>query len=273
MARKYWIEQDGKTYNLYEMPKGFVIKGDVMLATRDLAELPDLSEVIVEGDFYCYGNRLTSLKGCPKEVGGSFYCGDNELTSLEGAPQKVGGVFQCQSNELTSLEGAPERIGGEFDCHNNLLTTLRGAPQEVGGDFICHDNLLTSLRGGPRTVHGDFSCRQNKLTTFENAPQMITGSIDCRDNSLTSLYGLKMSNGNKWIFCDDALAEKYGFARAGFPAAALWTSPAYQNEKKIDELRQKQQQEQAEKRANAIRDTQAKFDAWLKNNGKNAPEK
>lgn len=28
----------------------------------------------VKVDFYCYKNDLTSLEGCPTDVGGDFYC-------------------------------------------------------------------------------------------------------------------------------------------------------------------------------------------------------
>ena len=105
-TRKF--EQDGVTYDLYDLPKGFVIKGDVDLREWGLSELPDLSEVTVKGIFSCAKNSLTSLKGAPKEVGKSFYCGDNKLTSLEGAPRKVGGDFYCSHNQLTSLYGISE---------------------------------------------------------------------------------------------------------------------------------------------------------------------
>ena len=30
--------------------------------------------VVIKGDFDCSFNELTSLEGCPKEVGGNFYC-------------------------------------------------------------------------------------------------------------------------------------------------------------------------------------------------------
>ncbi|MBE6451528.1 MAG: hypothetical protein E7016_06160, partial [Alphaproteobacteria bacterium] len=115
------FEQDGKTYNLYDMPKGFVIKGDLDLSDKGLTELPDLSEVVVKGDFCCYNNKLTSLEGAPKEVGGVFKCNANNLTSLKGAPQRVGGRFDCLFNQLTSLEGAPQEVGGDFDCDKNQL--------------------------------------------------------------------------------------------------------------------------------------------------------
>ncbi len=76
----------------------------------------------VTGNFYCEGNELTSLKGCPSEVGGNFRCDDNnDLTSLEGCPKKVGGDFDCSRDKLTSLKGCPSEVGGDFDCSNNKV--------------------------------------------------------------------------------------------------------------------------------------------------------
>ena len=144
------FEQDGISYNLYDMPKGFVIKGDLDLSRKGLTELPDLSEVVVKGNFYCSENKLTSLDGAPQTVGGDFNCSINQLTSLEGAPKEVGGGFSCFHNELTSLEGAPQTVGGYFSCSNNQLTSLESAPKEVGGDFNCSNNQLISLLGLPQ---------------------------------------------------------------------------------------------------------------------------
>jgi hypothetical protein len=89
-----------------------VIKGNVYIGDLSLFELPDfLKDVVVEGNFCCDCNSLTTLEGAPKEVGGYFYCNNNPLTSLEGAPEKVGGEFYCQRNSLTTLEGLPKEIG------------------------------------------------------------------------------------------------------------------------------------------------------------------
>ena len=95
-----------------------IIEGDVDLSNLHLTELPDLSDVIVTGDFWCFGNQLTSLAGSPKEVEGCFCCQFNNLTSLKGAPQKVYGSFYCNDNKLTSLVGAP-KVVGSFWCNDN----------------------------------------------------------------------------------------------------------------------------------------------------------
>ena len=151
MAEKYLeFEQDGVKYNLYDMPKGFIIKGDLELINKGLTELPDLSEVIVEGSFDCSKNKLTTLKGAPKEVGGDFKCFKNQLTTLEGAPNEVGGHFTCSRNKLITLKGAPREVGGYFGCSENELTTLKGAPKEVVREFSCDGNRLKSLLHLPK---------------------------------------------------------------------------------------------------------------------------
>lgn len=78
----------------------------------------------VTGTFKARGIGLTSLEGCPKEVGGEFDCSENQLTSLKGAPEKVGGTFDCSDNKLTSLESAPKEIGYGFVYAHNRLTSF-----------------------------------------------------------------------------------------------------------------------------------------------------
>ena len=252
LNEKFEFEQDGKTYNLYDLPKGFVIKDDLDLFNKDLTELPDLSGVIVEGDFSCSYNRLTSLKGAPQKVGGSFVCSANRLTSLNGAPQEVGEGFYCNCNQLTSLEGAPQKVGGCFDCHDNELFSLKNSPLKVSGDFICSDNRLESLEGAPKEVGENFVCELNELI---------------------SLVGISQMKEDKRILCDHSLAYKYGFKFESFTAKELYENQTFQNEAKIDELRQKKHQEDIEKRTKTTEKVQSAFDAWLKQNGKNTPEK
>ena len=55
--------------------------------------------------------NITSLEGCPEEVGGSFECSYTSITSLEGCPKKVGESFWCLGTKITSLKGAPVKIG------------------------------------------------------------------------------------------------------------------------------------------------------------------
>ena len=172
--QKYLIyEQDGKKYNLYNLPKGFVIKNDIDISGKNLRRLPDLSDVEVRKSFDCSNNNLTSLKGAPKKVGGAFNCAKNKLTSLEGAPVIVGGMFLCWQNELTSLAGGPKQVGGSYFCENNKLISLEGAPDKINRNFSCSNNLLTSLKGAPLSVGKIFSCENNKLESLDGAPKRI----------------------------------------------------------------------------------------------------
>jgi hypothetical protein len=74
------------------------VNGEVQITGTKLRSIP-VQFGTVTGDFWCYGNQLTTLNGAPRSVGGSFYCSYNQLTSLEGAPQSVGGSFYCSNNQ------------------------------------------------------------------------------------------------------------------------------------------------------------------------------
>ena len=223
------IKQDGKLWDIFNLPKGFVVKGDFDLSRQDLTELPDLSGVTVKGNFDCSDNQLTSLKGAPQSVGGRFDCSYNQLTSLEHAPQKVAGGFFCHNNQLTSLKGAPQKVGYMFDCCSNQLTSLKGSPQSVGRcfycshnqltslehapqsvvDFFCYNNQLTSLRGAPQSV-GEFNCSHNQLTSLEHAPQNVRYDFNCSNNQLTSLKGAPKSVGRSFNCSNNQLTSLKG---------------------------------------------------------------
>ena len=269
-GKKYLpFEQDGKTYNLYDLPKGFVIKGSLDLINKNLTELPDLSDVVVKGNFACSDNKLTSLKGAPQKVGGSFLCDHNGLTSLEGGPKEVGEYFLCNHNQLTSLKGAPKAVGEDFRCYNNGLTSLEGGPQQVGGKFDCHSNQLTSLKGAPQKVDGPFHCYDNKLTTLEGAPNEIGGLFRCNCNKLTSLEYAPLLKKNNKIYCDDSLGDIYGFPQTnlfGISREELCNNPLYRSEVAMNRVRSKIPQGQVKTQKKAFEKTNAEFSQWLKDN-------
>jgi hypothetical protein len=109
----------------------FMVTGALYLGNQGLTQLPDLSKVVVLGDFSCASNKLTSLKGAPATVLGYFFCQDNALTSLEHAPRSATG-FVCARNCLSTLQGAPEAVTIEFDARENPLTSLDHAPRAFG---------------------------------------------------------------------------------------------------------------------------------------------
>ena len=57
--QNYTINEDGTVY----------VDGNVSLYERNLSKLP-LKFGRVTGNFYCQSNKLTTLEGCPQEVGG-----------------------------------------------------------------------------------------------------------------------------------------------------------------------------------------------------------
>ena len=122
--RAEFIQKYGKS-TWKEQPDGTIdVSGDVRVTYLNL----NLKKIPVQfgkvgGDFYCTGNKLTSLQGAPSEVGGNFYCFENQLTSLQGAPSKVGGNFNCSDNKLTSLKGAPSKVGGKF-VHDEIQRNI-----------------------------------------------------------------------------------------------------------------------------------------------------
>ena len=134
----------------------------VSLSYYGLTELP-LKFGVVTWNFFCSQNNLTTLKGCPREVGGRFTCNHNNLTTLSGSPESVGGHFNCSNNYLTTLEGSPKSVGDGFDCDGNNLTSLEGSPKYVTRTFHCANNNLTDLKGSPKSIGGGFYCHTNPI--------------------------------------------------------------------------------------------------------------
>jgi hypothetical protein len=158
------------------------VDGDINLNSISLKKIP-IKFNIVSGNFSASINNLTSLEGCPKEVGGDFYCSYNQLTSLEGCPKEVGGNFYCSYNQLTSLKGAPMYIY-DFWCNNNQLISLEGCPNYVGGNFHCFKNKLISLEGCVKEVGHNFNCSFNQLTSLKGAPMIIYGDLYFDNNPI-----------------------------------------------------------------------------------------
>ena len=169
--------QDGKVWNIEHLPKGFVIKANVDFSKSSITELPDLSNVFVEGNFYCERcQNLTSLKGSPAEVGGDFCCSNcDNLVSLEEASQKVQGSFDCgKCVKLKSLKGAPQKVGKDFGCtFCDNLVSLEGAPKRVRNFYCGFCTRLKSLKGGPE--YADFlECSGcESLKSFKYAPKNL----------------------------------------------------------------------------------------------------
>ncbi len=207
--------QDGKTYNLYNLPNGFVVKGDLDLSNRGLTELPDLSKVKVKGSLNLSGNELTSIEGLLPEVGKDINLNNNKLTSLNGMPDKVNGYFSCSGNKLTTLEGGPKKVNGGFDCRDNQLTTLEGGPEKVGESYICAGNMLSNLKGAPSEIKATFACYGNKLTSLEGAPKYVAGDFMAHNNALVDLTHAPKEVGKDFYVGNNPLTSVDGVKRVG----------------------------------------------------------
>ncbi len=82
-----------------------VFEGHLNVSYKKLTSLEpyNLSDIIVTGYFWCSYNKLTSLKGAPKQVGRNFFCYGNKLTSLEGLPESIGGYICIKKEVLQKL--------------------------------------------------------------------------------------------------------------------------------------------------------------------------
>ncbi len=193
ICKKYSIDN-------YTIVDGRVnVDENVYLSHMKLTKLPLLFGVVT-GYFYCSGNELTSLEGCPTSVGGNFDCSGNELTSLEGCPTSVGGNFDCSYNELISLKGCPKNITGAFNCQENYLTSLEGGPENVTLSFNCRSNKLASLEHCPKNVGGSFNFRCNNVIELVGIGK-IGGYLDCYDNPVVEL----------WRFIDTSKIELFNY--------------------------------------------------------------
>jgi hypothetical protein len=90
-------------------------------------------------------DRLGDMKKLPVKFGkvsGYFWCNGNNLTTLEGCPNYVGGYFYCLSNNLTSLERCPKYIGRDFGGDNlthHILGNVRGNILGNAHNIILHN--------------------------------------------------------------------------------------------------------------------------------------
>ena len=151
------------------------VSGSIDLARRGLKALPDLSDVVVTGDFHCQDNHLTSLKGAPREVHGGFWCNGNKLETLEHTPERITGQFVCHDNNLTTLAHAPAKIKGDFCCAGNPLASLEDAPRlfnSLRSDFGIFDSwekIPEGLRLSPEANAARLTAAAQEATVLKGA--------------------------------------------------------------------------------------------------------
>lgn len=108
--------------------------GNVFINRYGLKELPLIFRDVY-GNFNCYSNKLTTLKGSPIRVGGDFVCSWNQLKTLEYSPTIVCGDFYCQHNKIICIEDGPAELFGEF--YSNEIP--------IDGLKYCDDYQITRI--------------------------------------------------------------------------------------------------------------------------------
>ena len=93
-----YFVKDGLPYNLFNLPKDkeFVINGNLLLLKGMVDELPDLSNVIIKGNFGCSTSHFDiCLEKFPKRVDGSFRYGECRLLEpIDKFSERVGGCVE-----------------------------------------------------------------------------------------------------------------------------------------------------------------------------------
>lgn len=136
------------------------VKGDVNISHSHLDFIPIQFGVVSES-FYCYNNRLKTLKGTPHEVGEDFYCHNNVLLNLEDGPKKVGRTYHFSDNQVVSLKGMPNEIT-DLIAGNNDITSLEYLPKTIKRHCNVNDNPIEKI--GSATCHTEnMNLTNNKL--------------------------------------------------------------------------------------------------------------
>ena len=197
----FHFKKNGKLYNLLDLPKNeeFIFVGDLDLSNSNLTKLPDLSNVILEGNFDCSCNWLPSLKGTPKIIKGSFNCSFNELNTLDYGPNNSIWDYNCSHNKLTSLKGVPSIIRHDFDCSYNSLITLKNGPSKVEHNYYCSHNKLITLEYSPIYPIWAYNCSHNKLESL-NGCLSILFEFNCSHNNLKTLENGPRPNYPMWNY-------------------------------------------------------------------------
>ncbi|MDP3987250.1 MAG: hypothetical protein Q8P81_03435 [Nanoarchaeota archaeon] len=194
-------EQGGKLTE-----NGWVFGGNLELQSLNLSKLPKIFDVA--GYMDIADNLLTSLEGCPKEVGGWFSCSYNHLKTLEGGPEIVGkgsryADYNCNFNDLVSLKGAPKIIhnNGDFKCTHNKLTSLEYLPEKIGGYVYFEENPIEDYVGAKELAN----IASGKKSSLEEISAMSTGAVE-GGMTKSPFPGMKKK---EYIYEEEDVIEEY----------------------------------------------------------------
>ncbi|MBR5298533.1 MAG: hypothetical protein IKU29_11810 [Parabacteroides sp.] len=100
-----WLNENCKIYGTYTIKDNIVdVDGSVGL-DFDVQSI-DVQFGVVTRNFVCsHCKYLTSLKGCPREVGGTFDCSYCiALHTIDFLPEKVGKMTNMKGNQIYNID-------------------------------------------------------------------------------------------------------------------------------------------------------------------------
>ncbi|MBR5296709.1 MAG: hypothetical protein IKU29_02430 [Parabacteroides sp.] len=167
-----WLKENCEIDGTYIIKNNeVIISGTIVITNYGITTIPIQFKTVTE-TFDCNGCvYLTSLKGCPEEVGGDFYCyGCTSLTTLEGAPREVGGWFSCSYCFNLQYFGTNIKARN-FDCRDCFdLKSLDGCPEETV-EFDCSGCVSIRSIKGPKIVNGSLNlCGCHNVCSSEDMP-------------------------------------------------------------------------------------------------------
>jgi hypothetical protein len=142
--------------------------------------LPDLSDIIIDGELDLTGLDLFSLKGCPKIVTGLFLCPGN-IKSLEGGPLYARN-YSVRSKNLETLKGLPEYLETLEIIYCSKLKNLEYCPKIVKEFWCKFNSSLVSMKGCTKIIIDNFEITNNKLKSFKDGPELVGGDYIIKDN-------------------------------------------------------------------------------------------
>lgn len=155
----------------------------------------------VNGDFELSHNGLTTLKGCPSEVGGKYIIKGKFIKSLSLGPKVVKGDCIISGTEITSLEGAPTEVGGVLSLSlNPKLTSFKGGPTKVGSHVIVEKNaLLQNLDGLPEEIGGTLDLKNLRSGSLKGIGRVKSCKTIVISEIKSNILGLIMIDGLKEV--------------------------------------------------------------------------
>jgi hypothetical protein len=212
-----WCKKLGVTgYSVDD--EGFITaNGDVTINTDGLDNrfnyLP-IKFKKVKGSFTMRGSsKITSLKGCPEEVGKDFNASQLGIVDLLDGPKRVGGNYIVEGcTALTTLMGFPEYVGEDFSAAQSAVGTLRGVTPSsvVEGSFDMSFTKIRRIDGFP-TVNCKVTQRWRERNPSDNDPE-ATGCVDLSSCDVKTTVGLPdVINGDLTLRRNKYLGDMIGF--------------------------------------------------------------